>query len=170
MYIFTRLYYYLKAWGEKQSFSDSLYGDRIDYMTRREIIRQLNRFYEDPLMSYVPVVSAMIIVHMQTEQISKKVINAYIKQTKYWINQMSDNNIKQDINIMTFEDALKSLEEIVSKLDSGEIDLDKAVEAYEMGTRLKEHCENKLKEAQLRIEKIEVDKDGELATKVMDIE
>lgn len=83
---------------------------------------------------------------------------------------MSDNNIKQDINIMTFEDALKSLEEIVSKLDSGEIDLDKAVEAYEMGTRLKKHCENKLKEAQLRIEKIEVDKDGELATKVMDIE
>ena len=84
-----RLYYYLKAWGEKQSFSDSLYGDRIDYMTRREIIRQLNRFYEDPLMSYVPVVSAMIIVHMQTEQISKKVINAYIKQTKYWINQIT---------------------------------------------------------------------------------
>ena len=83
---------------------------------------------------------------------------------------MSDNNTKQDINIMTFEDALKSLEEIVSKLDSGEIDLDKAVEAYEMATRLKEHCENKLKEAQLRIEKIEVDKDGELATKVMDIE
>ena len=84
-----RLYYYLKAWGEKQSFSDSLYGDRIDYMTRREIIRQLNRFYEDPLMSYVPVVSAMIIVHMQTEQISKKVVNAYIEQTKYWINQIT---------------------------------------------------------------------------------
>ena len=81
--------YYLKAWGEKQSFSDSLYGDRIDYMTRREIIRQLNRFYEDPLMSYVPVVSAMIIVHMQTEQISKKVVNAYIEQTKYWINQIT---------------------------------------------------------------------------------
>ena len=84
-----RLYYYLKAWGEKQSFADSLYGDRIDYMTRRETIRQLDRFYENPLMSYVPVVSAMIIVHMQTEQISKKVINLYIDQTKYWINQIT---------------------------------------------------------------------------------
>ena len=84
-----RLYYYLKAWGEKQSFSDSLYGDRIDYMTRRETIRQLDRFYEDPLMSYVPVVSAVIIVHMQTEQISKKVINGYIEQTKFWINQIT---------------------------------------------------------------------------------
>jgi hypothetical protein len=84
-----RLYYYLKAWGEKQSFADSLYGDRIDYMTRRETIRQLDRFYENPLMSYVPVVSAMIIVHMQTEQISNKVVNLYIDQTKYWINQIT---------------------------------------------------------------------------------
>ncbi len=83
---------------------------------------------------------------------------------------MSDNNTKQDIDNMTFEAALKSLEEIVGQLDSGEIDLDKAVEAYERGTRLKEHCEKKLKEAQLRIEKIEVDKDGELTTKVLDTE
>ena len=84
-----RLYYYLKAWGEKQSFADSIYGDRIDYMTRRETIRQLDRFYKDPLMSYVPVVSAMIIVHMQTEQVSKKVVNDYIEQTKFWINQIT---------------------------------------------------------------------------------
>jgi len=83
---------------------------------------------------------------------------------------MSDNNTKQDIDNMTFEAALKSLEEIVGQLDSGEIDLDKAVEAYERGARLKEHCEKKLKEAQLRIEKIEVDKDGELTTKVLDTE
>ena len=58
-------------------------------MTRRETIRQLDRFYEDPLMSYVPVVSAMIIVHMQTEQVSKKVVNDYIEETKYWINQIT---------------------------------------------------------------------------------
>ena len=71
---------------------------------------------------------------------------------------------------MNFETALKSLEEIVNQLDSGEIDLDKAVEAYERGTKLKEHCEKKLKEAQLRIEKIEVDKDGDLTTKSLDTE
>ena len=83
---------------------------------------------------------------------------------------MSDNSTEEDINNMNFETALKSLEEIVNQLDSGEIDLDKAVEAYERGTKLKEHCEKKLKEAQLRIEKIEVDKDGELTTKVLDTE
>jgi exodeoxyribonuclease VII small subunit len=83
---------------------------------------------------------------------------------------MSNNSTKQDIINMTFEEALKSLEEIVEQLDSGEIDLDKAVEAYEKGTILKAHCEKKLKEAQLRVEKIEVDKDGELTTKAVDIE
>ncbi len=83
---------------------------------------------------------------------------------------MSDNTTKEDINNMNFETALKSLEEIVNQLDSGEIDLDKAVEAYERGTKLKEHCEKKLKEAQLRIEKIEVGNDGDLATKLLDTE
>ena len=82
---------------------------------------------------------------------------------------MSDN-MNEEIDNLTFESALKALEEIVSQLDDGAIELDKAVEAYEKGARLKKHCEKKLKEAQLRIEKIEVDKDGELSTKVMDTE
>ncbi len=82
---------------------------------------------------------------------------------------MSENNTKNEIDKMTFEEALKSLEEIVSQLDSGEIDLDKAVEAYERGTNLKAHCEKKLKEAQLRVEKIEVDKEGEITTKNLDV-
>lgn len=83
---------------------------------------------------------------------------------------MSDNKTQEDIESLTFEEALKSLEEIVSQLDTGSIDLDKAVEAYERGAKLKEHCEKKLREAQLRIEKIEVDKNGEITTKVMDTE
>ena len=82
---------------------------------------------------------------------------------------MSENNTKNEIDKMTFEEALKSLEEIVSQLDSGEVDLDKAVEAYERGTNLKAHCEKKLKEAQLRIEKIEVDREGEITAKNLDV-
>jgi len=84
-----RLYYYLKSWAEKQTFSDSLYGDRIDYLTLRETVKQLDQFYQDPLMDYVPVVSAMIIVHMQAEQVSQAVIDQYVEQTKYWINQLT---------------------------------------------------------------------------------
>ncbi|MDB9761323.1 exodeoxyribonuclease VII small subunit [Alphaproteobacteria bacterium] len=83
---------------------------------------------------------------------------------------MSDNSTTENIKDLTFEEALKELEEIVSQLDTGSIDLDKAVEAYEKGAKLKQHCEKKLKEAQLRIEKIEVDKTGDITTKVMDTE
>ena len=83
-----RLYYYLKSWGEKQAFADSIYGDRVDYMTPRETIRQLDRFYRDNLMNYVPVVSAIIIVHMQAEQVPRKVIDQYVQETKSWIKQL----------------------------------------------------------------------------------
>ena len=83
-----RLYYYLKSWGEKQAFADSIYGDRVDYMSPRETIRQLDRFYRDNLMNYVPVVSAIIIVHMQAEQVPRKVIDQYVEETKSWINQL----------------------------------------------------------------------------------
>ena len=83
-----RLYYYLKSWGEKQAFADSIYGDRVDYMTPRETIRQLDRFYRDNLMNYVPVASAIIIVHMQAEQVPRKVIDQYVEETKSWINQL----------------------------------------------------------------------------------
>ena len=49
------------------------------------------------------------------------------------------------------------------------MDLEKAVEAYEIGTQLKKHCETKLKEAQERIEKIEVGEDGELSISPLEI-
>ena len=83
-----RLYYYLKAWGENQIFADSLYADRVDYMTPKETIRQIDRFYKDPLMDYVPVISALIIVHMQAEQTPKRIVDQYIHQTKLWINNL----------------------------------------------------------------------------------
>jgi Fe-S cluster biosynthesis and repair protein YggX len=42
-------------------------------------------------MSYVPVISAVIIVHMEAEQVSKKTIDLYIDQTKFWINELTIN-------------------------------------------------------------------------------
>ena len=84
-----RLYYYLKAWAEEQEFADSLYSDKVDYLTTKETIRQLDRFYTDRLMVYVPVISAVIIVHMQAEQVPKKTIDLYVDQTKFWINRLT---------------------------------------------------------------------------------
>ena len=82
---------------------------------------------------------------------------------------MTDNKkLVEDIKKLNFEEALKALEEIVQELDSGSIDLDKAVEAYEKGNQLKLHCEEKLKEAKMRIEKIEVSKNGEFTKELID--
>ncbi len=63
----------------------------------------------------------------------------------------------KDVSEHTFEKALGELEEIVQSLESGDTSLEDAIKAYERGVALKKHCENKLREAQLRVEKIEAD-------------
>lgn len=73
---------------------------------------------------------------------------------------MAENEIPQDIAEMSFEDALQALEEIVKGLESGDVKLDQAIENYARGAALKRHCENKLREAQAKIEKISLDADG----------
>ncbi|MFP3012821.1 MAG: exodeoxyribonuclease VII small subunit [Rickettsia sp.] len=55
---------------------------------------------------------------------------------------------------ISFEEALKELEEIVKKIDNGQESLEMAVNSFERGILLKNHCEKKLKEARLKIEKI----------------
>jgi exodeoxyribonuclease VII small subunit len=59
-----------------------------------------------------------------------------------------------DIAKMSFEAALAELERIVAELESGKADLEKSIDDYDRGAKLKAHCEAKLKEAQLRVEKI----------------
>ena len=61
-----------------------------------------------------------------------------------------------DIAALSFEDALNELEKIVRQIEDGRGKLDEAISAYERGVALKRHCENKLKEAQVKIEQITV--------------
>lgn len=67
---------------------------------------------------------------------------------------------QDDIAKLPFEDALKELETIVSQLESGQVSLDKSIELYERGEKLKSHCEALLKSAEARIEKISLGNDG----------
>lgn len=55
---------------------------------------------------------------------------------------------------MTFEQAMAALEEIVDRLESGETSLDESIALYERGAALKKHCEARLRDAELRVEKI----------------
>ena len=61
---------------------------------------------------------------------------------------------------LSFEAALKRLEEIVRTLEGGEASLDASIELYEEGERLKQQCEARLQAAQARIEKIQFGRDG----------
>ena len=73
-----------------------------------------------------------------------------------------DKNKK--IELLTFEEALGELQEIVRGIETGRDDLEKVINDYERGNSLKKHCETKLKEAKLRIEKIAENADGSVST------
>ncbi len=66
---------------------------------------------------------------------------------------------------MTFEEALSALEDIVRQLESGRVQLEEAVAYYEKGIRLKKLCEEKLKNAKARIDKLVIDANGEIVGK-----
>lgn len=65
---------------------------------------------------------------------------------------------------MTFEAAMAELETIVKSLETGQAALDDSIAAYERGIALKDHCEKKLREAHLKIEKINISEDGGATT------
>ena len=73
-----------------------------------------------------------------------------------------------DLSKLSFEEALVQLESIVRELEGGKIKLDDAVEAYEKATALKKFCEEKLKAAQLKIEKINFSPEGVVSTEPLD--
>lgn len=70
----------------------------------------------------------------------------------------------ENFDKLSFEEALSMLENIVRELESGRIKLDDAVSSYEKAVALKKLCSDKLAAATLKVEKIEIAKDGSLST------
>ena len=64
---------------------------------------------------------------------------------------------------MSFEQALRALEQVVQQLESGEVPLDESIALYERGEQLRLHCQARLDAAQARIEKIVAGPDGKPA-------
>ncbi|MHA1152602.1 MAG: exodeoxyribonuclease VII small subunit [Alphaproteobacteria bacterium] len=81
---------------------------------------------------------------------------------------MAETETHKDIAEMSFEDALDELKDIVATLESGDGKLDAAIASYERGARLKQYCEKKLKEAQVKIDKIRLGPDGDIASEPFD--
>ncbi len=67
------------------------------------------------------------------------------------------------ITEMSFEDALRALEQVVARLEGGEVPLDESISLYERGEELRKHCQARLDAAQARIEKIVAGPDGKAA-------
>ena len=73
------------------------------------------------------------------------------------------NDAKNDdakVDVLSFEDALRELEEIVASLERGEVSLDAAIKAFERGTELKTVCQSRLEEARMKVEKIKIPNTG----------
>jgi len=77
---------------------------------------------------------------------------------------MSDLDTK--IGELSFEDALGALEDVVRRLESGDVPLDDLIRLYERGEALRKHCQARLDAAQERIEKIVKDEGGAVKSAV----
>ena len=64
---------------------------------------------------------------------------------------MSNNDLEK----LTFEKAMKELEELVDSLDKGDVSLDEAIAAYDRGSQLKDYCQKKLHDAKMKVETIQ---------------
>ena len=74
----------------------------------------------------------------------------------------------QPIADMSFEDALRELETIVERLERGDAALEDSIAIYQRGAALKAHCEGKLRDAQLKVDKIVLGPDGSVGAEPFD--
>lgn len=70
---------------------------------------------------------------------------------------MSDKPVAE----MSFEEAMAALEEVVSRLEAGEVPLEESIRLYERGAELKAHCQKKLAEAEEKVAQITLDETGQ---------
>lgn len=73
---------------------------------------------------------------------------------------MTDATSAPDVSALSFEDALKQLETIVRELEQGNVPLERSIEMYERGAVLRAHCDQLLKAAEAKVEKIQIGQDG----------
>lgn len=77
---------------------------------------------------------------------------------------MSDN--APTVADMSFEDALLALEDVVRRLESGEVPLDESIALYERGEAMRKACQMRLDAAQKRIDSIVANNDGQAVSAV----
>ena len=74
------------------------------------------------------------------------------------------------VSEMSFEEAMSELEEVIGQLERGNVPLEDSIKLYERGTELKKRCEKKLMDAEEKVQKITLDKEGNSTGEVTEIE
>jgi exodeoxyribonuclease VII small subunit len=76
------------------------------------------------------------------------------------ITTVKENRGAMEPKVKDFESALQSLEDIVARLEAGDLPLDRALELFEEGVKLSRYCSSKLDEAERKVEILVKDTDG----------
>jgi exodeoxyribonuclease VII small subunit len=80
-------------------------------------------------------------------------------------------NTQADVKKLSFERALEELESIVKRLEDGKVPLEESVTIYERGEALKRRCEELLRQAEARVDKITTDANGQpTGTEPLDVQ
>jgi exodeoxyribonuclease VII small subunit len=80
-------------------------------------------------------------------------------------------NPQLDVKQLSFERALEELESIVKRLEEGKVPLEESVAIYERGESLKRRCEELLRQAEARVDKITTDANGQpTGTEPLDVQ
>ncbi|WP_438275965.1 exodeoxyribonuclease VII small subunit [Nitrobacter sp.] len=80
-------------------------------------------------------------------------------------------NTLADVRTLSFEHAIAELESIVKRLEDGKVPLEESVAIYERGEALKRRCEELLRQAEARVEKITTDASGQASgTEPLDVQ
>jgi exodeoxyribonuclease VII small subunit len=76
-----------------------------------------------------------------------------------------------DVKTLSFERAIEELESIVKRLEDGKVPLEESVAIYERGESLKRRCEELLRQAEARVDKITTDANGNaVGTEPLDVQ
>ena len=84
-----RLFSYLRTWENDKDIADNVFSETVDYLTIRELIKNIDHFYNDPMNSYIPIPSAVLIANMYAKRMNMENIDLYIKSTRKWINELT---------------------------------------------------------------------------------
>ncbi|MBL7014089.1 MAG: hypothetical protein ISR83_06685 [Candidatus Marinimicrobia bacterium] len=83
-----KLYGYLKTWSANSALADSVFGESTDYLTTRELIKNLDYFYENSINGYIPVPAAIVIANLTATRVPPEILDQYITATRNWINTL----------------------------------------------------------------------------------